>query len=155
MSDYTYAVERWTDIAEELIPFVPLHWAELGVTKDDVPVSLDWGFFADKDAGGQLHTVTARHKGELVGYHVSLIGGHLHYKDTLHAMVDLYFLLPEHRKQGNGVKMFQFAHKKLQEMGVVRIITGTKVHLPNDVLFEALGYQLTDRTYMLILKEPK
>jgi GNAT superfamily N-acetyltransferase len=149
----TYAVERWTDILEEIRPFAPLHWAELAVTQDDVPLDFDWDRFAAMDAAGTLHTVTVRLDGHLVGYHISLIGGHLHYKSTKHAMVDLYYLLPEHRRTKMGVGLFQFAERALRQVGVVKIITGTKVHLPNDALFERLGYQCTDRTYAKILKE--
>lgn len=142
-----YAVESWTDIMEELKPFAPLHWAELAVTQDEVPLDLDWDKFCKLDADGTLHTVTVRDSGKLIGYHVTLVGTHLHYKSTIHGMVDLYFVLPEYRKQRVGLHLFKFAERALKTLGVVKIITGTKCHLPNDVLFEHLGYFNSDRTY--------
>lgn len=143
----TYTVERWKDLNAEMAPFAPLHWAELAVTKEEVPLDLDWERFNEIDNAGKLHTVIVRDNGVMIGYHVTLVGPHLHYKSTLHGMVDLYYVLPEYRKHKVGLGLFSFAERSLKQLGVVKIITGTKCHLPNDSLFEHLGYVNTDRTY--------
>lgn len=148
----SYQLESFTLCIPELREFVPLHWEELGVTKDDVPVDVGWHRFTELEQKGALHTLTVRDSGRLIGYHVTFVGPHYHYNSTPHGMVDLYYVLPEYRKQGVGVQMFIEAEKSLKELGVVRVVTGTKVHLPHDKLFTSLGYELTERQYVKVIQ---
>jgi len=148
---YSYQVESFEQCIPEFQRFVPLHWAELGLTREEVPVDMDWQRYVQMERDNKLHTVTVRHDGKLVGYHVTFVGGHFHYKSTLHGMVDLYFVEQEHRRGWAGIKLLKFAEKTLKDRGVVKIITGTKCHKDNSVLHERLGYTHSDETYMKII----
>ena len=145
--------ENFVECIPELKNYVQLHWEELGVTKDHVPVSMDWDRYAETEHAGKLHTVTVRKDGKLIGYHVAFIGTHFHYKDTLHAHIDLYFIHPEYRVGRTGLRMFQFVEKCWKRMGVVRVVTSCKVHFDHHRLFEHMGYHCTDKVFMKILKE--
>lgn len=147
----TYQIERVQDIVEELKPFVPLHWAELGLTKEDVPVDMDWERYFALEREGKLNLVTVRKEGNIIGYQFTFVSGHFHYKSTLHGIVDLYYILPEYRKGRTGLRMFQFAEKCLKDLGVKKIITGCKLHLDHTRLFEFMGYEFTDKQFIKII----
>lgn len=148
---YTYQIESFEENKEEFEPFVMKHWNELGLTKDDVPIDFDWERFFKEERVGRLHTATVRKDGKLVGYHISFIGGHPHYKSTLHAMVDLYYLLPEERAGRVGLKMFQYVEDELRKLGVKKVYTGCKVMFDHTKLFTRLGYELSDYQFIKIL----
>lgn len=140
----TYQVERWNDVVCELYPFAELHWNEIALDHNTVPLCMDWARYYKMDNDNSLHTVTVRDNGIVIGYHVSVISGHLHYSSTLHAMVDLYYILPAYRKGRIGIKLFKYTEDSLKAIGVHKIITGTKVHKDNSKLFEYLGYKNTE-----------
>lgn len=140
----TYQVERWNSVVCEMAPFAPLHWEEIALDHNAVPLDMNWNKYREMDKSGMLHLVTARDDGKIIGYHVSMIGGHLHYKSTLHASVDLYFVKQEYRKGRIGIKLFKFTEESLKAIGVQKIVTGTKVHKDNSRLFEYLGYHNTE-----------
>jgi hypothetical protein len=148
---YTYQVESFEKCQEDFRPFVMQHWNELGLTKEDVPIDFDWERFFAQDRQGKLHTVTVRKDGALVGYHITFLGSHPHYRSTLHGMVDLYYLVPDLRKGRTGMKMFKFAEEKLKELGVVKVYTGCKVKFDHTRLFEYLGYEFSDKQFIKIL----
>jgi N-acetylglutamate synthase-like GNAT family acetyltransferase len=66
-------------------------------------------------------------------------------------MVDLYYLLPEHRKGITGVKLFKNAEADLKELGVKKIYTGCKLHLDHTKLFEFLGYTKSDYQFIKLI----
>jgi len=137
----TYQVERWNDIVTEFEPFVEPHWQELALDQRDVPVAIDWASYEKFDDAEELHVVTVRDDETLIGYHISLVKPGLHYKTTLHAFVDLYYLKPEYRHDRTGLGMFQFAEMALRNIGVVKVIQGSKLHLFHDKLFIGLDYR--------------
>lgn len=149
---YSYQVESFEKCKADFEPFVMQHWNELGLSKEDVPIDFDWNRFFEQDRKGKLHTVTVRKDGQLVGYHISFLGSHPHYKSTMHAMVDLYFLEPSLRKGRTGMKLFKFAEQELKKLGVVKIYTGCKVKFDHTRLFEYLGYELSDYQFIKVLK---
>jgi GNAT superfamily N-acetyltransferase len=151
---FSYQVEQLHDVIEELKPFAPLHWSELGLTKDNVPLDMDWERYLDLEDNDKLHLVTVRHNGHVIGYQFTFVGGHFHYKSTKHGLVDLYYLLPQFRKGKVGVELFKFAEAELKKIGVVKIITGCKAKLPgldHTKLFEHLGYELSDYQFIKII----
>jgi len=147
----TYQVERWNEIVREFDPFIEPHWKELGLDQIDVPVQLDYASYEKLDNDRHLHVVTVRDKGKLIGYHISIIRTMLHYATTLHAIVDLYYLKPEYRKDKTGLRMFQFAEDRFRELGVVKIINGTKLHLYHDKLFLGLGFKPKETIFTKII----
>ena len=74
----TYQVEELRDVIEELKPFAPIHWAELGLTKDDVPLDMDWERYLNLEKDGRLHLVVVRDNGKVIGYQFTFVGGHFH-----------------------------------------------------------------------------
>jgi hypothetical protein len=136
----TYQVEQWADVRPEMEVFFPAHWQEIAMNKERIKLAVDYEKYDALVALGKILIVTVRLDGKLIGYHVSIIETHLHYKKDLFGHTDIYFLAREHRKGRTGIKMFQFVEKTLRERGVVVMTTATKIHADVSVIFERLGW---------------
>lgn len=147
----TYAVERWRDLRDEMIPLLVRHWHEVALNHAEVPLDIDEARYADLDEKGALHIVTARSDGALIGYHVAIVTTHLHYASTLHGITDVYWIAPEKRHGITAVRMFQRVEKELKALGVRKLFTGTKLHIDQGRLFESLGYRPVERLYSKLI----
>jgi len=76
----TLQIEPFSEFIIEAKPLLPLHWEELALNKDKVPLDPKYeDYYAREEAGGIL-VVTVREKGELTGYFIGMIAPGLHYK---------------------------------------------------------------------------
>jgi len=146
-----YAVERWRDIKSEMLPMLVEHWKEVALNHADVPLDIDEERYDGLDAVGALHILTVRRAGKLIGYHVAIVSGHLHYKSTLHGITDVYYIAPEHRHGITGMRMFQAVESELKKLGVRKLFTATKLHMDQGPLFERLGYRPVERLYAKLI----
>lgn len=148
-----FAVERWATYYPDAIPLWPLHWKEVALTQTEVPLDMDVERYAALDDAGILHIVTGRDAGRLIAYHTALIMGHLHYKSTLHALTDLFWVHPLWRRGTVALKLFGTAHRALKERGVVKVMSGTKLHSGLDMtrLFEFMDYSLAEKQFTKLL----
>lgn len=144
----TFATEPWPAVVDELSGHWPQHWAEVGMHRDKIALSPNYAEYARLHESGQLHVTVARELGWVVGYLTAIVRPHLHYKQSLSAFYDLYYLEPSYRKGMNGVKLFQEAERALKARGVERMFTGTKLSLDASVIFERLGWQPAERLYV-------
>ena len=147
----TYQVEEYDTCRAEIDACLRVHWLEIALDHDAVPLDKDEAGYRALANAGQLSIVTARRGGELVGYHASIVRPHLHYRSTLHAHVDVYWLRPDCRRGLVGYRLLQAAERALKARGVRKVFTGTKLHKDRGVLFERLGYRETERLYTKIL----
>lgn len=148
-----FQLEPWATYAEDARALWPLHWREVGLDHDAVPLAMDEERYTQLDALGMLHLVTGRTEGRLVAYFTGIVTGHLHYRDTLHCVVDLYYIHPLWRRGPLALRLFGTVHRTLKERGVVKVITGTKLHHGLDMsrLFEYMNYRYTEKTYTKLL----
>lgn len=149
-----FQAENFRSFQPELAQLVTAHWDEVALDHDTVPLDPDYPrYYALQDAGS-LSCVTARQGegGPLVGYHIALIGGHLHYGSTKHGITDVYYLSPGHRKGFTGVRLFKAVDQEMRRLGVVKLITGTKVHLDIGPILKRLGYRKTEDVYTKVLE---
>ena len=149
----TYQTEPWEAYFPECQPLWLQHWLEVALNHAAIPLDPDverYQAFAD---AGQLHILSMRDAGKLVGYHVTICTGHLHYKGTLHGLVDLYYVLPAYRKGRAGIRLFQHAEAALRDRGVMKLQTATKIHAHLDMsrLLEHLGYVQVEKVYSKLL----
>jgi GNAT superfamily N-acetyltransferase len=143
-----YRVETIDEVLDDMRPLWDLHWDEIALDKEKVPLNPDVATFRTLEEAGLLLIITARDDGRLVGYHVSIVRPHLHYKHSLTAYADMYFLHPDYRGGMAGVKLFKYLEQELRELGVDRIYQGTKMHKDVGRLFERLGYKETERLFV-------
>lgn len=140
----TYSVEKLADMLDEMKPLFNDHWEEIALFKDDVKLDPDYDKYLLMEKGGFIHVCTARDDGVLIGYFVSIITPHLHYKQSKTLASDIYFIKPDYRKGRTGIKLFQFAENEWRKEGVQVAYVGAKVS--NDVtkVWERLGYKVVE-----------
>lgn len=143
----TYAVESWTDAKAEMSALWIPHWNEVALNREKIPLNPDLDAYDAMEARGELHVVVARKEGAVVGYHFSIIRTHLHYKQSLNAFVDIFYVSPEQRTGRTPMRLFQFVEKTLKARGVEKIFTGTKCSLDAGPLFEFMGWTKTEVLY--------
>lgn len=146
-----YAVEDWHDLKAEMLPLLERHWREVAMNHAEVPLDIDHQRYDDLADSGALQILTVRRSGRLIGYHVAIVSGHLHYKSTLHGITDVYWIAPECRHGVTAMRMFQAVERELGRLGVRKLFTATKLHLDQGPLFERLGYRPVERLYAKLI----
>lgn len=150
MPQVTFAVESFKECLPEMKALLVEHWKEIASDHELIPLDPCYDEYFVMEDQGMLSTCVARCEGKMVGYHLSFIRPHLHYRQTLSAIVDIYFVLPEFRG-GTGYRLFQFVEKTLRERGVKKIFTACKLAHDVGPLFERLGYKEHERLYTKVL----
>jgi len=144
----TCQVEQLTERLEEMKPLFPLHWEELALEKDKVPLDPQYDIYLERDANGEVIFVTMRELGLLVGYFVGFIAPGLHYKTCLTCTMDIFYIHPDKRGQAlPGVKLFKAVEKELKRRGVQRWFVGSKAKADASSLFEFLKFQKVETFY--------
>jgi len=144
----TYQYENFTvGLMNEIEPLLHEHWRELALEQGSIILEPDWDAYWNAKRLDHLCVITARRGDLLVGYYVGFIKPHLHYRSSLTAYNDIYWLHPDYRQGMTGVRFLKFIEKFLQDLGVQRIIMNTKAHMDKSVIFERLGYRPSDIVY--------
>jgi GNAT superfamily N-acetyltransferase len=149
----TAHVESLTERLEELKPLLPIHWQELALNKNSVPLDPMYDQYLAKDARGEIIFVAMRSAGQLVGYFVGFVSPGLHYKTCLTCTMDIFYLHPDYRGQKGGFLLFGTVKKELNRRGVQRWIVGSKLHKDVGALFERLGFEPIETYYSMMLGE--
>lgn len=147
----SYQVERISDLFEEIEPLWRRHWQEIGLNHDKVPLDPDYRRYREMDAQGILSTVTVRQDGRLVGYSIFVVFPALHYKSTLEATNDIFWIAPESRNGVAGKRLFRAVECELKRRGVKRMMVGSKLHRDSSPLFLALKYQPIEMWFCKLL----
>jgi len=147
----TYSVEKLSDIFDELKPLLQCHYEEIARHKDVIKLNPDYDKYKVMDNAGYLHTVTARDGGKLIGYFVSFVMPHLHYKDCIMSVNDVLFIEKNYRKGFVAMRMFKFAERTLKERGVLKIHINMKIAHDFGILLERIGYVEIERIYEKML----
>ena len=135
----TAHVESLTQRLDDLKPFFPAHWEELGIYRDRMPLAPQYGEYLRLDALGAALLVTLRKDGELVGYFVGFITQGFHYGETLQCKMDICYIQPQHRG-GGGRVLFDAVRGELSRRGVKLWWVGSKDHHPIEGFYEAMGF---------------
>lgn len=143
----TYQVEDWADCWQEMSGLWQAHYEEVALNRDKIRLDPDLDAYHTLNANGQLHVVTVRENGALIGYHIAFVRPHIHYRTSLSAYSDVYYVKPEHRKGMVGVKLFIETEKFLKQRGVERLYTGTKMSKDMAAIFERLGWREVERQF--------
>lgn len=143
----TIQVEKFADIIEEFKPMFPLHWKELALNQDKVPLDPQYDIYLAREELGELLFVTAREDGDPVGYFIGFIARGLHYKTCLTCTMDIFYVHPEKRTGRTGIKLFKFVEKELKRRGVDRWFVGSKCHADASALFEYLKFDRVEVYY--------
>lgn len=143
----TTQVELFSRVLTELKPLLPLHYAELALNQDKVPLSPQYDIYLAREELGELLMVTVRKDAELIGYFVGFVAPGLHYSTCLTCTMDVFYIHPSHRGSTLGYSLFKSVEAELKRRGVQRMFVGSKLHKDASFLFEKLGYVEVERYY--------
>lgn len=147
----THLIEDWETCYREMTPLWQLHWEEIAIHRDIIPLDPDLPEYSRLQACGQLSVIVTRELGRVIGYYLSIIRPHLHYRTTLHAFTDVYYVLPHKRKGKCGIQMIEAAMAEWKRRGVKKAFTATKLALDMTPVFEHLGWERTENTLTVLL----
>ena len=147
----TFAVESYRKVVHELKELYPRHWEELALDKDEIALDPDYERYMSFDLAGMIHLFTARDGRKLVGYFIFIVLPSLHYKKSLQAYYDIFYLLPEYRKGWNGIRFVRFAESSLKKAGVQKMYVGVKLNHDFGKVFEYLNFQPAERIYTKLI----
>jgi GNAT superfamily N-acetyltransferase len=149
----TIQVESLTERLDEMKPLLPIHWEELALNQDKVPLDPQYETYLKRDALGEVLFVTIREDGFIIGYFVGFIAPGLHYKTCLTCTMDIFYVCQESRGSGAGWSLFKAVEAECKRRGVQRMFVGSKLHKDASWLFEKLGYEEVERYYSVWLGE--
>jgi hypothetical protein len=151
----TYQLETLDQFLPEFKEsLVELHYEEIALDQEAVPLDPDYDKYYQLESNNAFFLMTVRDDGVLIGYFIAIITPHLHYKSTLHALTDIYYIKPDYRKTKVGVNLFLEVQKELEKLAVKKWINGCKLHsgLDHTKLFEGLGFNYSEKIFTLVFK---
>lgn len=148
----TFKEEPLKEVEAELRGLLKAHWEEVALNRDAIPLDPNWEEYYEIERLGMLSVLTVRDEGSLIGYYITFIKYHIHYKTTLCAFSDIFFLLKPYRSGRTALRLFREHEKAMKAHGVRQIITRHKLHV-NDIgnLLEFDGHEQIEATYSKLL----
>lgn len=143
----TTHVESFRENLAELQELLPLHYRELALNQDKVPLDPQYPVYLSREDEGGLLMVALREAGRLVGYFIGFIAPGLHYQTCLTLTMDIFYVHPDYRCRMGGPRLFRAVEVEARRRGVQRMFVGSKCHADASRLFEALKYTEVERYY--------
>lgn len=137
----TAQVESFTEMLPELEPLLPLHYEELALDQNKVPLDPQYQIYKQRENLGELLFVTLRQDSVLMGYYIGFIAPGLHYQTCLTCITDIFYIHPHHRRRQGGTLLFQETEKQLKKRGVQRWFVGSKLHLDCTPMLQIMGFE--------------
>lgn len=142
----TFQRERAVDLWDEAMPLFERHYRDVAHYQD-ITLKINQEHYNQADALGVLRCYTARMNGDLIGYCVFFVRHNMRYFDSLQALQDVLFLLPEYRGKSAGVRLIKFCEDRLRQEGCQVVYQHTKAASNVGKLLERLGYEHIDNVY--------
>jgi GNAT superfamily N-acetyltransferase len=134
------------------------NFEEIEIDRDKIPLAPDWPHYLELERLGSYRVISARVGGVLVGYNAFFINRHSRHKNSIFAVNDEIYMLPEHRKGWSGVAFIRESEKMLRDAGVAKIEYGSTTHVKIGAsrrtvgdLMVALGYEHTRSIYTKVV----
>lgn len=149
----TAHIESFEQGLAELQVLLPLHYEELALNRDKVPLIPQYHVYIERERRGELLYVTLREAGTLVGYFIGFIAPGLHYSTCLTCTMDIFYVRKENRVGRCGINLFKFVQRELIRRGVQRWFVGSKLHADASALFKYLKFVPCETYYSMWLGE--
>jgi GNAT superfamily N-acetyltransferase len=143
-----FKLESYEEIIEELVALSEDHWKEVEWGQDKIPLEPCLETYKLANETDSLYMYSVRNEDEeLVGYATFWIYRHPHHKNTVFAVNDLLYLLPEYRHTGYSQNLIYFCEQDLKGKGVGVITYSMKIkHRFEDLMYSS-GYEHTESTF--------
>ena len=148
-----FDIEKYSQWGEDIKELTKLHYDEVAVNKDVIPLDPDWDRYKYLCDNNLLLCITARDEKKLVGYSIFFITKHIHYKSTTYATNDVLYLHPNYRKGSLGLKLIKISEKFLKEINADKILWHIKFNKDFRSILHRLGYVDEDVIVGKIIKD--
>lgn len=143
----TVMPESFIQMQAELEKILPLHYEELALDKDKVPLAPQYNIYHEREINGQLIFMVMRESGEMIGYFIGFVAPGLHYKTCLTCHMDIFYIRPDRRGHAYGKTLFNAVEESLKRRGVRRWFVGSKCHMDASWMFDRLGFEKVETTH--------
>lgn len=145
----TAQVEKFDNDFSEIGNMLNIHYKELALNQDKVPLDPQWHLYDMHEQNNSLVYVALREAGELIGYVISIVAPGLHYRTCLTAHMDILFVRPDKRDVAakGALLLVDTLEKELRRRGVQRWFMGTKLHKDIGVIFKRRKFTAVEMTY--------
>lgn len=144
----TYQEEEFGPMLyEELHPLLEKHYEEVAVFQEHIKLNPDQEFYQMAQDTGRLHILTARDRGRLVGYTVTMVSRNPHYKDHIYAVNDVIYVDPEYRGGEVAPEMVLKLEEIMEKRDVSVMTFHMKTFKPFESLMDMMGFEDTERVY--------
>ena len=141
------AKESLASVWREIQPLLFEHWREVAIHAD-IPLTPDRALYEQADKDGKLCIITARVDRALVGYAVYFVSPNPHYRQSLQAIQDIFFVQPSLRGAFIGTRLIKESDIILKAMGVQLVFHHVKLKHPIlGRLLQRRGYHQTEWIY--------
>jgi hypothetical protein len=137
---YAFAVESFAEVLPELHALHEAHFAETERYRGHLAMNPDYEVMKAEERAGTMVQITARQAGELVG-HIRLYIRRGRHTQTLHALEDAMYLLPEARGGRTALRMVQYSERVLKALGVAEVRCSAKLSNGAARFLEGAGYK--------------
>lgn len=121
--------------------FLEMHYEELALHKDAIPLKPDYERYYSLEEKNQLKVFTlTTDEGIMIGYAVFIIGPMLHYKSTICAANDLLYIEKSYRQGMTGIKFIKYCEAKMKDCGAHKITWHIKESNNFFPILKRMGY---------------
>jgi len=130
------------------------HWMEVGYSRDEINLNIDWDAYNRMDDAGNLSTILVYNSDNtLIGYCIDFVHDHIHHKGTKYAVNDAFYVHPAYRKTHVPVEILKVVQLYLKEVGArTHMITMMESHRW-DKTAQAAGYKQVETVHAIDLTE--
>lgn len=144
MSILSFRRELVEQCFDEMLPLLRAQYEELATFKD-IPLAPSRETYDELENAGRLRCYVARKAGAIVGYAAFFVSFNAHYATSWQAVNDVIYVAPEHRREGLGRWLVEFAEGSLRPEGVDTITFHAKLAHPElSKMLEDMGYPATE-----------
>jgi GNAT superfamily N-acetyltransferase len=145
----TAQIEELADCLEEMKEIFPLHWQEIAIFKDKMPLDPQYPLYWLREQHGELVMPVLRCDGKIIGYWPTFVAPGMHYKSTLTATTDILYVHPDHRGNGAGKLLFDCLKAELKRRGAKIWYAGSKNHKQIEWFLKMLGFEEIETYFAL------
>jgi GNAT superfamily N-acetyltransferase len=148
MSNYSFTEEPFSkEVYDEMYPLLEEHWAEIATDKS-IELAPDFDNYQLLQDTDHLHMLFCRDEiNQIIGYMVTFITPHMHYKNMIYAQNDLIYIHPNHRRGSLASRMLKVFEQQMKEKGVDVIHMHVKVAFEFGAMLTRIGFMHEENIY--------
>ena len=141
-----FQVEEWGDIKHEMVPLVAKHWEECNHDPKEY-FNIDEAQYDTLAQVKMFLIVTLRHEGVLIGYVANSLMSNINAKHVLCAFELGWYLQPQYRKGGLGVKLLLETEIALKNKGVQKMYAAIPPGSRASIILDRLQWTEVEHHY--------